>query len=384
MTDASYCPDEVDDAEAVERERNEILRNLGLLLVVLVLLGLVGLGASQHKGYLAALGIGVLIFSTAFAGGGGLGFLFALPRVAVESSVVGAPSLPAVGGVAGGVTAASEVAKDVAQKAAFRRLLQSNTNLERISDWLTTMLVGVSLVQLNNLSNLVLKFRDFLAESVKVFTLATGVPTAAWLPTVGALLLVFGAVIGFLAVYLYTRLVLVRLFSQTEQELQSGRLPGKVKDSVQSVGRSGGTPKSFMEKAILSRKTLRVGDAVELMSQALYDTEGAGYKRVIEMAASLTGTSAVEDANYWVYLACAFGQKHHVLTVDEGRHAYDPEVLSTKMNVMDAVGRALMLRPSVADWLLRLTHYGTLDDDLQDFANDPQFMNLIRNPPSRG
>ena len=49
-------------------------------------------------------------------------------------------------------------------------LLNSNTNLERISDWLTTMLVGATLVQLYKINDLLVAFRDFLAKYATVFS----------------------------------------------------------------------------------------------------------------------------------------------------------------------------------------------------------------------
>ncbi|WP_431322445.1 hypothetical protein [Rhizobium sp. YTU87027] len=49
------------------------------------------------------------------------------------------------------------------------RLLGSNTNLERISEWLTTMLVGVGLTEVDSLGDRFRDFSDFLAERVMIF-----------------------------------------------------------------------------------------------------------------------------------------------------------------------------------------------------------------------
>ncbi len=116
-----------------EQERSRILNNLVLLLGGLGLVSILALLASQGHGYPAAIGVCVLVTLAAFMGGGGLGFLFALPRVLSDSAPAPVPAPAAA-------RAASPRPRPARRPAA--RLLQSNTNLERISDWLTTMLRG--------------------------------------------------------------------------------------------------------------------------------------------------------------------------------------------------------------------------------------------------
>ncbi len=352
--------------ESDNRERDEVLVHLGRLLWFLAIVGLLSLGASQNQGYFAAVGIGVLIFATSFVAGGALGFLFALPRVMTDPQTSKA-AIQAAGGAG---------QAEIEQKVAVR-LLQSNTNLERISDWLTTMLVGVSLTQLNNLPRLMLEFRTFLAETVTVFTMKTGVQTAAWLPTVGAFLLIFGALLGFLSVYLYMRLVLVLLFNHTEQQLYGNRLGRDATKDVRAITETSTSRSSFLSNAILSRRKISVPDVMSLMQQALYKTKEQGFETTIRLGGTLVGTSAMNDATYWVYLACAFGQKHHWLTKDQKLEADTSEVLSAYDNTLDAVARAVRLDPSKGPWLKRLATKGAVDDDLQDFADDPRFNRLV-------
>ena len=177
-----------------------------------VLIGAFALIAAQYTGLIAAVGIGILIFLAAFAAGCFLGFLFGLPRVPQDSapppapanastslsSTPSGPNAPAAAAPQGQVTRA--------------KLLQSNTNLERISDWLTTMLVGATLVEIHNINDALVMFRDFLQSSATVFH-EGGKASAGVLPAVGPIMLVFGAVCGFVYMYLNTRLVLVKLFA---------------------------------------------------------------------------------------------------------------------------------------------------------------------------
>src|SRR3569623_1309485 len=89
--------------------------------------------ASQARDRVGAFGVGGLIFLAAATVGALLGFIFAVPRV---------------------------VARDPGQASGAdddkAKVLSTNTNLERISDWLTTMLVGGGLSQLTNLKSLLL------------------------------------------------------------------------------------------------------------------------------------------------------------------------------------------------------------------------------------
>src|SRR6187551_1519423 len=91
--------------------------------------------ASQLEGSIGAVGVGGLIFLSAALVGALLGFIFAVPRVIARENAD-----PPVDGTS-------------------RKILDTNTNLERISDWLTTMLVGVGLSQLTNLNDVFLQFR---------------------------------------------------------------------------------------------------------------------------------------------------------------------------------------------------------------------------------
>jgi len=129
----------------------------------------------------SAFCVGVVIGSAAFLIGGLVGFLFGIPRT-VRSST---PS------------------KGMTQ-------YQGNTNLEQVSDWLTKIIVGVSLVEIGRIIPALAK----LAEILK--TPLGGQPSSA---TFGVGVVIAGALTGFFFIYLWTREMFVRelAFDNTSQ-----------------------------------------------------------------------------------------------------------------------------------------------------------------------
>src|SRR6266403_346465 len=162
--------------------RSRRLRGLSWICVGVLVTAIAALWASQRPGWWSAIGIGVVIILTAGAVGALLGFLFAIPRVLTKDD---GKAQPALGPSAG--------------EASPRRLLSSNTNLERVSDWLTTMLVGVGLSQLTSINSGLYQFRQFLTATTG--QCGSGKCGTAVIPVLGPFLLVLGAVIGFLLCY---------------------------------------------------------------------------------------------------------------------------------------------------------------------------------------
>src|ERR1700752_4028760 len=135
------------DYTADERKVFEATQRVGPALVVAALVGFAALvawavnegfsppasapaSASWSWGLFAkSLGLYTLVAGAAAAVGGLAGFLFGIPR-------------------------AREISEAIAQQGndpakTRRAVLSANTNLERVSDWLTTLLVGATLVQID-------------------------------------------------------------------------------------------------------------------------------------------------------------------------------------------------------------------------------------------
>ena len=91
-----------------------------------------------------------------------------------------------------------------------------NTNLEEVSDWLTKIIVGLSLVHLKSIEGRIESISLIVAASLKP------IPTASDTSTAMALVVGF-SVLGFLFGYLYTRLFLQGAFSRSNGEMREWR-----------------------------------------------------------------------------------------------------------------------------------------------------------------
>jgi len=354
-----------------ERELSP-LDELETLLWFAVLAGLVALLAANDKAMLAAVGIGVLIFLASFGAGAFIGFLFGVPRVLSRESETAAPPAAPQPGVDQAAAAQPQDQGQAGAAKAIRsklRLLSSNTNLERISDWLTTMLVGASLVELHSIGDGLLAFRLFLASSARVFPGPGGQMNAGVLPAIGPIILVFGAASGFLFMYLSTRLVLVRMFDAVERSI-SGEddLPSSEQRTLRAYARADGPSLSFVGGLLSTKQKLTVGDALNLMLDLLYKGDP---DRVISLGAELSGTEAVNRADYWFYLAAAFGQK--MQTVPEESE----EWASARDNALDCARRAVALNAAYRERLWAISDPDGHDDDLKALRNDPEFLRIV-------
>jgi hypothetical protein len=101
-------------------------------------------------------------------------------------------------------------ATDEGQKAqAAANAYRPNTSLEQISDWLTKILVGVGLVEINQAPEVLSRVVRFLAPSLDVGAQARPIVAAT---------LIFFSVCGFLFGFLWARLYLRRWFVLYDQE----------------------------------------------------------------------------------------------------------------------------------------------------------------------
>jgi hypothetical protein len=131
--------------------------------------------------------VGLLMLYTAAASlvGALLGFLFGVPRTTVPDTTA----------------TVSSVDSDHSKP---------NTNLEQISDWLTKILVGATLVQLGNVSGWAARLFRTLAEALDAS------PTAAHL--IGALV-VYSASAGFIFGWLTTRVWVAWLLDRMDARI---------------------------------------------------------------------------------------------------------------------------------------------------------------------
>jgi len=149
--------------------------------------------ATANGAMLETMGKEGLLSGAAMIVGGLFGFVFGIPRsLASISSAIAQQS--------GGGQPAQQF--NVA----------ANTNLEQISDWLTKVLVGVGLTQLDKVPHMLSHIRAILAND---FPVGTGSGTLGG-GTIGlAILLAFGTA-GFVWAYFESRTSLMRVFSDDD------------------------------------------------------------------------------------------------------------------------------------------------------------------------
>lgn len=155
------------------------------------------LSAIQTYNFVPFLGLVFFPFLWAMAcliSGGGIGFLFGIPRILTDDR-------PRENEAPGNNTPAPDSQR--------RSNYRPSTNLDRISDWLTTLIVGLTLVQWEAV------VRNF--NSVAGF-IAFGLDNNngdRFRPFAGAIIIYFSA-LGFLGSYLMTRVYLSKVFENSD------------------------------------------------------------------------------------------------------------------------------------------------------------------------
>ena len=158
----------------------------GLGTIALWAWGIRGGAADVHLA--AFVGADLLVAGAAASAGALFGFVFGIPRTLDPASRAAV------------ATATSRDGSGVASTA----LMAANTNLERISDWLTTLLIGATLVQIKDIAARVGALGKGLFDGGKA-------ANDAVIPVI----VIYFFALAFLGVYLITRLYLTSAFLQT-------------------------------------------------------------------------------------------------------------------------------------------------------------------------
>ncbi|MGR9249104.1 hypothetical protein [Rhizobium leguminosarum] len=191
---------------------------MGLIIVVIQ-----ALQVEQWGQFVGQASIMLAISGAAIMLGGLIGFLFGIPR-RLQSEV-------------NVKKANSEVIDDASSE---RQLYEGNTNLEQISDWLTKIIVGVTLVKLADIVGELSRYGNGIAA-------ATGRPADAAF-AVG--LMIFFFIAGFLTGYLWSRLFLGRALSEAESRIRLQKKLDKLQQQAQSDA----------EAIAFARRQLSTGD----------------------------------------------------------------------------------------------------------------------------
>lgn len=333
------------------------------------MLTLAGAGTllSMGEGAWALVGVALIIATAALALGGSVGFLFAIPRLN--------PEVQAAAAAAAVKDATAQDGRDVLpdrETAAGRsrlRRLSSNNNLEKVSDWLTTMLVGVGLSQLGNINSALVGFRDFLATTAIVEPGRPAGQQAGMLPTIGPMLLIAGLMIGFVYFYVFTRVVIAPRFDDTERDMERpDRVTSRQAAEVIKTVAQGLPMESAATRNVAAPGAPSVADSLGVMFDALY--QSGGYRDAIRVGEALRSSEAVNRAEYWFYLAAAWGQAY-----SDSQSAEDKA--GAKAEVFAASRKAIQIAPSYRSRLWSISDPENYDNDLGAFRTDEEFLKIV-------
>ena len=166
-----------------------------------------------------------------------------------------------------------------------------NTNLEQISDWLTKILVGLGLINLQKFPELFNRWATFIANGL-------GRPDSSYIA--GAIILYF-TIVGFLGCYLITRLFIAGVLAQTDKDMLDtfSALPITAAESgslaASEVGPDIGAPRLSSKareaaKQIVNVPMEQITTANELaiwakaqITEGRYDKAVAGYEKALQL-----------------------------------------------------------------------------------------------------
>ncbi len=155
-----------------------ILAILGVAFIIMISFQISPDKDCDWKSFFIALGTGLLIAGASFSSGALSGFLFGIPRI-INSL---APK-------------SAEMTQNV---------ILHNDNLVQISDWLTKIIVGVGLTQINALPGKLYKLGDMISPC---FNISSSRPGSHNLEiTIAISILLYFLILGFITSYLWTRI----------------------------------------------------------------------------------------------------------------------------------------------------------------------------------
>lgn len=199
-------------------------------LFAFLLFGILLLAWSQGWGFWQ---LPVLIALGLFALGVFGGFLFGIPKVAARQNNTGTERL--------------------------QHLLDPNTNLEQISDWLTKIIVGLGLVNLKRIWPALLLFAKDISPGFHAWANVTPLAAALYFP-----------VLGFGSGFLFTRIYLSGLINRADMQLAFQRRTAQFKNALNSVQAALiGTAKEGPSKPLPANLPLEQANALRITDTLL-------------------------------------------------------------------------------------------------------------------
>jgi hypothetical protein len=216
---------------------------------VITVLDLVFLGCLFSRERIAfALGTYLLIAVALFVSGGMLGFLFGIPKM--EKTI---PVIPAT-------------SKRTSN-------FSDNANLEEISDWLTKIIVGLTLVQFNNI-------KTMLHDGARSINETLGMTNFNFY-VFGYAMIIFYLAAGFLISYFWTRTNYVYILEKGKDDLSKIAALTKENENLKDEKKDLETEKENVEteKQVLTEKFKGVAQR-ETFLRAISETSNAEFKPI--------------------------------------------------------------------------------------------------------
>lgn len=181
-------------------------------------LAMIALGAAAGCGIYAVLSGGaagwiqVLWCIALWATGSLCGFLFAIPRVVqpTRPAPAVATSRSSPDGLSTIIARPADAAGAPINRQNIPYQLIINTNLEEISDWLTKIIIGMTLIQLKEIPSEIDRLAELIGRNLPTSPDHRGFATA---------IVVLFTVLGFLFGYLVTRLYVQRVMARVERSV---------------------------------------------------------------------------------------------------------------------------------------------------------------------
>jgi tetratricopeptide (TPR) repeat protein len=259
--------DEIVLNDQEKREERDIKRSRVLVLwfvaggTVALLLYSTG-AAPSFRGFLLLFAVLMLEAAAGFAAGALAGFLFGLPRTLRGPGQDQQPLTPKQTGKTETTSRQPEKTRtEPPEKSRSDRGYGANTNLEEISDWLTKIIVGFGLINLQ-------KIPDKLRRVAAYFSsLSSCVPGCVAIPdSVSLAILVYFAACGFFLAYLLARLMLPAALRRAESPAE--QMAAEAQQRSQTAEETSTTAKAVAEEAVLKTEKVQANLLEQLSSDS--------------------------------------------------------------------------------------------------------------------
>jgi len=244
-----------------------------------------------------------------------------------------------------------------------------NTNLEEISDWLTKILVGVSLTKLSEIGPKVWSMAATMAPIV-----SDSAPIAL---TIGVNAVVWGFFVG----YLLTRLFLASAFANADPNARLVQREERAFELTQkgahvSAATQYQTALGEVSPSTSSEQRQRIYEGA--VYNSLYLPPPDGYTKAIELAQEyLKNPSNLPSPRILAYLTAAYGQQYADM-----KDATPEQLKAVRDKALAAARETLRLDPRQKTLLHMLWDpndpmFSDQEDDLRSFFGDEDFKKLL-------